>query len=97
MEIICTQENKLTEIKLIGRLDGNTSEKLLEAIRSCKTPSITLQCEELTYVSSAGLRVILRAHKQCVANQGTLTLTHITDMLKELLEMTGFAAFIKCD
>ena len=49
-----------------------------------------LDCSALEYVSSAGLRVLLKAQKMMRA-QGSMKLTHVNEIVMEVLDMTGFA------
>jgi anti-sigma B factor antagonist len=49
---------------------------------------LTFDCEKLAYVSSAGLRVLLSAHKR---TRGTMKLIKVNELVMEVLEMTGFA------
>jgi anti-sigma B factor antagonist len=54
---------------------------------------LTLDMNDLDYISSAGLRVILKAQKQ-MDTQGTMKLTRVNDIVKEIFEVTGFSDFI---
>ena len=45
--------------------------------------------EELTYISSAGLRVLLSAHKAMSA-KGGMKITHVNEIVQEVFEVTGF-------
>lgn len=73
-----------------GRLDTNTAPELdsLLAEQCDGVDSLTIDCEKLVYVSSAGLRVLLSAHKRM---KGALTLTNVCELVMEVFEMTGFA------
>ena len=50
--------------------------------------SLTVDCENLSYISSAGLRVLLSAHKRM---RGEMKLINVNELVMEVLEMTGFA------
>ena len=79
-------------LKIIGRLDTTTAPELEAAIDGCVAgiKELVLDCEKLEYVSSAGLRVILKAQKLMNA-QGTMKLTHVNETIMEVFEITGFA------
>jgi anti-sigma B factor antagonist len=49
---------------------------------------LTIDCEKLAYISSAGLRVLLSAHKRL---GGAMKLTHVCELVMEVFDMTGFA------
>ena len=79
-------------LKIIGRLDTTTAPELEATIDGCiaETKELVLDCSELEYVSSAGLRVILKAQKLMNA-QGTMKLTHVNEAIMEVFDITGFA------
>ena len=79
-------------LKIVGRLDTTTAPALEAAIDGCATDikELILDCSALEYVSSAGLRVILKAQKLMNA-QGTMKLTHVNETIMEVFDITGFA------
>ena len=91
-------EKKNTETKtlvLIGRLDTVTAPEL-EAEISTILPtaeSLVLDMEKLEYISSAGLRVILKTQKALVQKAG-LKLINVSDDVREVFEITGFSDFL---
>ena len=52
--------------------------------------SLTLDFSKLDYISSAGLRVLLTAHKTMAAKNG-LKITNVNEVVQEVFEVTGFA------
>jgi anti-sigma B factor antagonist len=50
--------------------------------------------KKLDYVTSAGLRIVLNA-KRSVSGRGDVTLRNVSTVIKEVFEITGFAAFLK--
>ena len=79
-------------LKIIGRLDTTTAPELEATIDGCVAgiKELVLDCSELEYVSSAGLRVILKAQKLMNA-QGNMKLTHVNETIMEVFDITGFA------
>ena len=78
-------------VELEGRLD-TTSAPQLEAVLKESLPGIgelVLDFEKLEYISSAGLRVLLSAQK-IMSKQGSMKLIHVSDLVKEIFEVTGF-------
>lgn len=95
MEIEVIKEDNKLELKLIGRLDTTTVERLETTLKQELTdqPKLVLNFEKLEYISSAGLRVVLACHKQMAAKEG-LTLTNVNESIMEIFEMTGFLDFL---
>ena len=79
-------------LKIIGRLDTSTAPELEAAVDGCiaGVRELVLDCEALEYISSAGLRVILKAQKLMNA-QGNMKLTHVNETIMEVFDITGFA------
>ena len=79
-------------LKIVGRLDTSTAPALEAAVDSCATDikELILDCSALEYVSSAGLRVILKAQKQMNV-QGCMKLIGVKEAIMEVFDITGFA------
>ena len=79
-------------LKIIGRLDTSTAPALEAEIDGGASgmQELVLDCSALEYVSSAGLRVILKAQKQMNA-QGSMKLTGVNETIMEIFDITGFA------
>ena len=77
-------------VSIDGRLDTVTAPELESALleRYSKATSLVFDCEKLIYVSSAGLRVLLTAHKRM---NGAMKLVKVGELVMEVFEMTGFA------
>ena len=79
-------------LKVIGRLDTSTAPQLEaemnDGLDSAK--DLILDFSELEYISSAGLRVILKAQK-IMNKQGTMKLTGVNDTVMEVFDITGFS------
>ena len=79
-------------LKIKGRLDTSTAPSLEAAVDGCVAgvQELILDCTALDYVSSAGLRVILKAQKLMNA-QGVMKLTGVNETVMEVFDITGFA------
>jgi len=86
-----TDGSKLT-IALTGRLDTVTSPELQADLDASLTgvTDLVFDFTALDYISSAGLRVLLSAHKKMLA-VGSMTICHANAMVREVFDMTGFA------
>ena len=92
MTIEKTITGTATVLKIVGRLDTTTAPELEAAIDNCvaDVKELVLDCSALEYVSSAGLRVILKAQKLMNA-QGNMKLTNVNETIMEVFDITGFA------
>ena len=92
MTIEKTATGAAAVLKIIGRLDTNTAPELEAAIDGCaaEVKELVLDCSALEYVSSAGLRVILKAQK-LMNTQGNMKLTNVNETIMEVFDITGFA------
>jgi anti-sigma B factor antagonist len=92
MTINKTQNGKDLTLALEGRLDTMTAPsleaELTEDLKEAET--LTLDFSKLEYISSAGLRVLLSAHKVMSA-KGGMKVTNVNEIVREVFEVTGFA------
>ena len=74
-----------------GRLDTQTAPELEKEVDSvfANINELTFDMKGLEYVSSAGLRVILKAQKIMNA-KGSMKLTGVSDNIMEVFDITGF-------
>jgi len=97
MEIIEENQGGVNIFKLNGRLDSNTSQgfekKIFQAIDD-GSKSMIIDFRELEYISSAGLRVILKATKALKREEGKMMLCDMQDYVKEVFEIAGFDSFL---
>lgn len=97
MQIKTDVNNSKLIISLSGRLDTITSPQLEEEINNISLDEIEifiLDVKELEYISSAGLRLLLKVHKKMTAQGGQLKLINVNDMIMEILDMTGMSDFL---
>ena len=90
MNIIVELLNATAQLKVEGRLDTITAPDLDKRINELDAKEIVLDLENLEYISSAGLRVLLAAHKKFVRLNG-MKVTNVKPEVMEIFEMTGFA------
>lgn len=91
MTIEQNAEGKTLEVKVSGRLDTTTAPQLEAALKESIEGSelLALNFEDLEYLSSAGLRVILAAQKT-MAKQGQMVVRHVNETIMDIFEVTGF-------
>ncbi len=81
-----------------GRLDTATAPKLEEEIRNSADgiTELVFDFEELEYISSAGLRVLLAAQKT-MNGQGKMLLKNVNETVMEVFEITGFSEILSIE
>lgn len=83
-------ENNVLYLELNGRIDSSNAEQAEALIKAIKEAHPDLQsvldAENLEYLSSAGLRVILRLRKDAA----DLKIINVSNEVYEILDMTGF-------
>ena len=97
MEIIETKEKDISIFKLNGCLDSNTSpnlEKRLAGAMENGAINMIIDFEDLDYISSAGLRIILKTTKDIKGSEGSIMLCTMQDSVKEVFEIAGFDCFL---
>ena len=90
MKIDFSKKDGNLNVALDGRLDTTTAPELDRFLveNGAGISGLTIDCEKLEYVSSAGLRVLLSAQKKM---KKSMKLTHVCELVMEVFEMTGFA------
>ncbi len=90
MTIAKTENGTEVCLNVDGRLDTTTSPELEKAIQGLgKAEKLVIDFEKLDYISSAGLRVLLSAHK-AFSKKGGMVVRHANDQIMDVFEVTGF-------
>ena len=82
-------------VRIQGRMDTITAPELLKKFQetSGKADRIEMDVKKMTYVSSAGLRVLLIMYKS-LQDKSRFKMTGISESVREILETVGFDQFI---
>ena len=95
MDIRIAKDGAALAAALTGSLDTMTAPKLEDALKDLSgVEALTLDFAGLTYISSAGLRVLLALQKKMTSVNGTMVVRNVCDAIKEVFEMTGFDAIL---
>ncbi len=84
-----------TLVKVSGRIDTITAldfEKAVDEVLE-EANSLIFDLEGVEYISSAGLRVILKAQK-VMGNKGKMTIVNVPQAVREIFDITGFSDFL---
>ncbi len=99
MEIIKEKNGNALILHLSGKLAIKEAQALDQVVRSelSGITDLTLDMTEVPYISSAGRRVLIIARDMMDEAGGTLTITHVSEMVGSVLELTGFSDFMKIE
>ena len=93
MEIIQSQKKEIVVLALSGRLDTLSSNSLkdtFEGLINSSKHKILIDCSNLQFISSSGLRVLLSVAKQLNSLKGKIALYALKDHIKEVFDIAGF-------
>lgn len=98
MEISWVLDNGTIIFSLTGRLDTLTAPDLEKEIQGNCTDveKLVFDFQELEYISSAGLRVLLSAHK-LMKSKGGMVIKNVNSEIMEIFEVTGFTDILNIE
>ena len=97
MDIIINNELGKTLVVLKGRIDTTNADQFQQDIAPLtegEHPDIEIDCSEMTYTSSQGLRIFLLLQKSVNARGGKMVLRKMNPQVKEVFDITGFSNII---
>ena len=97
MDLNISIENGKTQARVTGRLDTINSdefEKKMAPLLEGGNPDIELDCSELEYISSSGLRVLLKTHKMLTGKGGTFAVRNLVREVRNIIDLTGFSKIL---
>ena len=91
MTILKKQDDKTLYLTLAGHLDTLSAPQLEAELKSSLdgADSLVLDLADLDYISSAGLRVLLSAHKR-MSGKGGMKVRNVNEVVQEVFSVTGF-------
>lgn len=93
MEVKITRDATCVTAALIGRLDTPASQEVapqFEELKADAAGTIVLDCSELSYISSSGLRLFLTIRKDASEKGGKVIVRSINNEIRAVFMMTGF-------
>lgn len=93
MKINIVPNGSETRVCLIGELDTtattNQTEELNQVL-AMADQSLEMDCSELEYISSAGLRFFMQLKRESEAKGGAIRITHLNEDVNDIFRMSGF-------
>ena len=91
LDITKTTEGNTVTLHLSGRVDTDTASLLDDEIAALPdmVTNLVMDMDDLEYVASSGLRVLLMASKTMRTRGGDCTMTNVPELIMEVFEMTG--------
>lgn len=97
MNITEFTDRDITVLSIAGRIDGATSAEAETATLDAlaKLPALVIELRQVDYVSSAGLRVILKTAKAARVASKRLVLAGLTPQVQEVFDISGFSSVLE--
>ena len=97
MDVATERQDDVLSVLVSGRIDGSNAAAFEEAVRAAISDSdraVVMDLEKLSYISSAGLRVLLMIAKNLSGRDAKLVLCAMSDQIREVIEISGFDKII---
>ena len=97
MNVIINEEGAKALVKLEGRLDTTNADQFMKDISPLMNGTheeIEMDCTDMDYTSSQGLRMFLMLQKNVSARGAKLVLCNMKPHVKEVFDITGFSHII---
>ena len=85
-------EGNVLDVALEGRLDTNTAPEFQQVLEPMlgSISKLTIDCEKLDYISSAGLRVLLTFEQELEEQGKAMELRNVNEIIHDVFDVTGF-------
>jgi anti-anti-sigma factor len=97
LEVRSEVADGVTVYRIAGRIDASTSQNLESAVGSAvsgRSPRVMFDMREVTFITSAGLRIIVMMAKQAAAAKGGLAIFGLQPAVNEVFEIAGLQKII---
>ena len=97
MDIKITQQENKTIVVLNGRIDTSNADQFhqdMTPLMEGENPDIEIDCTDMSYTSSQGLRIFLMLQKSVMARGGKMVMRNMNPQVKEVFDITGFSNII---
>ena len=97
MQIEVTPKGQAAIIVIVGEIDGKTAPQAQAELQPVvqQYHPVVLDMSSVTYLSSAGLRMLLLVYRQAAAKEGKVVLVGLSEEIMDTMSMTGFLNFFQ--
>jgi anti-sigma B factor antagonist len=97
MDISIKNIDQVKVLAISGDIDGKTAPQAQETILAEMQPgsNILLDMSEVSFMSSAGLRVLLTTYRQAIQAQSKVMLVGLREEIQDTMSATGFLNFFE--
>jgi len=98
MDITMKDDNDIKIVMFEGELDSNSAqqaESQLVQLLNSGVSKLVINFENLDFISSAGLRVLLATAKQLKVKNGALRICNLNETVNDVFEVSGFSSILK--
>lgn len=98
MDVKINKEGSKTFVVLSGRLDTSNADQFQKDITPLMedpNPDIEIDCTDMEYTSSQGLRLFLMLQKKVTSCGGSMVMVNMRPQVKDVFDITGFSNIIK--
>jgi anti-anti-sigma factor len=98
MDIKKEKKGEFLVLQIDGRIDTTNYtefEKFVSEVIDLGDKNLVLDCKNLNYISSSGLRVFLITQKRLMGAAGKLHLCNMQPSIKEIFDISGFSTIFK--
>jgi anti-sigma B factor antagonist len=97
MNVSAKKSGNIDVVEVEGSIDSKTAPDLQQSVLNIISESntVVLDITKVSFVSSAGLRVLLMVYRQLKAKDGKVVLVGVSEEIQEVMHMTGFINFFE--
>lgn len=98
MKLEVNQLDQYSMIKITGRIDTISAvefEKVAQNVLNAENQTIIMDCAELEYITSSGLRVFLVLQKNMLLKKGRIIFCGFQPSIKEIFDISGFSGIFQ--
>ena len=96
IEVKVFPHDGITVVKVAGEIDGSSAPSLqskVQPLLQAEGVEMILDLGAVTYLSSAGLRMLLLLYREATAHNGRVALAGLAESIRDTMEITGFLKF----